>query len=325
MHLVSYISESIWQMGSDNNSTTDISALLHIGNVKQAYRRTNIVNYTLQMLTQNAMCTGLDYMEEKLSHLALPHWYNINSTEVFDPLSATYKWQNTCGAHLLLLQYCQEKSFFRPILPQVHWLRKTHVCGVCSRIKLISLRDASEDFRIPHCGQLFHTPIEGDWWHEFCGLVHGYDQIAFQDSIFIKFQNGLLYYHQSFHCTTSVEHLGLDCKVEYTNANQGIMPESHNIWVQYIDSDLDNIFQDWFFVFLYYTLAGLEHIRLSNCTSAWPSAKWYRPFEYVREVSTMDIMSSSSTICGGDSNKVQLSTWFGWLCWQVHPCCQRDW
>jgi hypothetical protein len=27
------------------------------------------------------------------------------------------------------------------------------------------------------------------------------------------------------------------------DANQGIMPKSHNIWVQYTDSDLDNTFQ----------------------------------------------------------------------------------
>jgi hypothetical protein len=49
-----------------------------------------------------------------------------------------------------------------------------------------------------------------------------------------------------FQNPTSVEHLGLDCIVEYTNANQGIMPESHNIWVQYMQSeenDLDNTFQ----------------------------------------------------------------------------------
>jgi hypothetical protein len=74
----------------------------------------------------------------------------------------------------------------------------------------------------------------------------GYDQNLLLDSIFIKLQNGLLYYCQPFHCPTSVERLGLDCKIEYTNANQGIMPEAHNIWVQYMQSeenDLDNTFQ----------------------------------------------------------------------------------
>jgi len=55
-----------------------------------------------------------------------------------------------------------------------------------------------------------------------------------------------LYYRQQFHNPTSVEHPGLDCKVEYTNANQGIMPEAHNIWVQYTQSeenDLNNTLQ----------------------------------------------------------------------------------
>jgi hypothetical protein len=76
-----------------------------------------------------------------------------------------------------------------------------------------------------------------------CGLVLGYDQNVLLDSIWIKLQNGLSYYRQPFHCPTSFEHQGLDCKVEYTDANQGIMPESHNIWVQYTESDLDNTIQ----------------------------------------------------------------------------------
>jgi hypothetical protein len=53
------------------------------------------------------------------------------------------------------------------------------------------------------------------------------------DSIVIKLQNGLLYYRQPFHNPASVEHLGLDCKVHYTTANQGIMAEALNIWGQY--------------------------------------------------------------------------------------------
>jgi hypothetical protein len=40
-----------------------------------------------------------------------------------------------------------------------------------------------------------------------------------------------------------VERLGLDCKVEYTNANQGTMSESDNIWFQYTECDLNNTFQ----------------------------------------------------------------------------------
>jgi hypothetical protein len=117
---------------------------------------------------------------------------------------------------------------------------------VCRSIKLTSLRVASEDFRIPNFGQVFRVQIDEAWRHEVSGLMLRYDQNVLIDSIFIKLPNGLLYYRQPFHNPTSVERLGLDCKVEYTNANQGIVPEGHNIWVQYTQSeenDLDNTFQ----------------------------------------------------------------------------------
>jgi hypothetical protein len=125
-------------------------------------------------------------------------------------------------------------------------LRATHVREVCRSTKLTSLRDASEDFGIAHFGRLFHAQIEEHWGPEVCGLVLGYDQNVLIDSICIQLQNGLLYYRQPFQNLTSVERLGLDCKVEYTNANQGIMPEAHNIWVKYTQSeenDLDITFQ----------------------------------------------------------------------------------
>ena len=148
-----------------------------------------------------------------------------------------------CRAHLLLLHHCQKEPSFHPISQQGHYLRETHVCCMCRSIKSTSLRDASVDFGIPHVGQLFRTQIEDEWGLEVSGLLLGYDQNVLRDSVFIKLQNGLLYYRQPFQCPTSVERLGLDCKVEYMDANQGIMPESHNIWVPYTGSDLDNTFQ----------------------------------------------------------------------------------
>jgi len=71
VNLVSHILESIRQMGSGDNFTTDISEQLHIGNVKEEYRSTNTVNCIRQMLELNDQFTGLDYMEETLCHLAL--------------------------------------------------------------------------------------------------------------------------------------------------------------------------------------------------------------------------------------------------------------
>jgi hypothetical protein len=233
-------------MGSGDNFTTDISKQLHIANVKEAYRSSNEVNYIQQMLKHNDWCTSLDYMEETLSHRVLEGWYNINSEKVFNLLSATDTRRRTRRAHLLCLETIQDESIICPVSQQVYYLRETHVRGVCRSIKLTSLRDASEDFRIPNFGQLFRAQINEDWGHQVSGLVLEYDQNVLIDSILTKLQNWLFYYRQSFHNPTSVEHLGLDFKVEYTNANQGIMPEAHNIWVQYTQSeenDLDDTVQ----------------------------------------------------------------------------------
>jgi len=86
-------------------------------------------------------------------------------------------------------------------------------------------------------------------------------------------------YNQLFHCAASVEHLGLDCKVEYTNVNLVIMPESHNIWVQYTEVTIITPSKAEFLFFLYYTVAGLGQIISSNVRSTVPQEKWYWTFQ----------------------------------------------
>jgi len=176
-------------------------------------------------------------MEETLSYLALEGWYGVDSAKVLNLLSATNKWRSTHQVHLLRLQTIQDEPIILLGSQQVYYLSETHVRQVCRGIKLTSLRDTSEDFRIPNFGQLFHVQIDEDRGPEVCGLVLGYDLNVLTDSIFIKLQNGLLYYRQPFHNPSSVECLGLDCNVEYTNANKDIMPEAHNISVQYTQSE----------------------------------------------------------------------------------------
>jgi len=247
MYLLSHISQSIRWMGSGDNCTTGISERLHMANLKEAYRSTNKVNYIQQILKHNDWCTGLGHMEETLSYPELQDWYKIDSAKGFNLLSATDKRRITRRAHLLCLQTIQDDPFISPASQQLYYFSETHVCVVCRSILLSSLRDYSEDFGIPNFEQLFHTQIEEDWGQAVIGLLIGYDQNVLLDSIFHKLQNRLLYYRQLFHNPASVERLGFDCKVEYTNANEGIMPESHNIWVQYMQSeenDLDNTFQE---------------------------------------------------------------------------------
>jgi len=180
------------------------------------------------MIKHNNRCTGLDYMEETLSHLALQGWYNIDSAKVLNLLSTTDKLRNTCRARLLRVQHCQEEPFFRPVSQQVHHLRETHVCGV-SNLPHSEMHQKISEFPSLASYSMHKFKRTGD--KRFSGLVLRYDQNVLIDSIFIKLHNGLLYYRQPFHCPTSVEHLGLDWKVEYTNANQGNIPESRSIWV----------------------------------------------------------------------------------------------
>jgi len=217
------------------------------------------------MLKDNDRCTGLDDMEETFSYLALEGWYDVDSAKVFNLLSATDTGRSTRRAHLLRFQSIQDEPIIHPVLQQVYHLREIHVRGVCRNIKLTSLRDASEDFGIPNFGQRFRAQIEEDWGSEVCGLVLTYDQNVLIDSILIKLQNGLLYYRQPYHNPTSVECLGLDCKVEYTHANQGILPEAHDFWVKYTQSeenDLDHTFQGRIpcFAVLYFSWTPSDHI-----------------------------------------------------------------
>jgi len=144
-------------MGSGDNFTTDIPERLHIAIVKEAYRSSDEVNYIRLMLKHNARCTGLAYMEETLSFLALEGWYDIDSAKVLNLLSSTNKWRSTPRCHLLRLQTIQVEPFIRPVSQQVYHFRETSVRVVCRRIQSTSLRDASEYFGIPNSGRLFRA------------------------------------------------------------------------------------------------------------------------------------------------------------------------
>jgi len=108
---------------------------------------------------------------------------------------------------------------------------------------LIVRRDELEHLRNPPFGWLFLAQIDDYWGDEVSRLLLRYYQNVLLESVFIKPANELLYYCQPFHCPTSVERLGLNCNVEYADANQGIIPALHNFCVRYTESDLDNTFQ----------------------------------------------------------------------------------
>jgi hypothetical protein len=71
-------------MASGEKFSCEISEQLLMANMKEAYPSSNKINYISQMLNHNDQCTGLAYMKQILSHLALQGWYNIDSGTDFN-------------------------------------------------------------------------------------------------------------------------------------------------------------------------------------------------------------------------------------------------
>jgi hypothetical protein len=115
MHLVCHIWHSIWQMGLDNNSTTDIAEWLPIGNVQEAYGSIGNVNYIGPMLKHTDWSISPDHVKQTLSYLALQSLYDSDSASVLNLLSTADKWQNTCRGYLLCCKHCQDMPFFYPV------------------------------------------------------------------------------------------------------------------------------------------------------------------------------------------------------------------
>jgi len=275
MNLVTPISELIGRMGPSQSFTTDLSEQLHMGNLKKTEWSANKVQDIWQMLENSGWGIHFGYIVGMLSHLAFQGWYTIDSANNFTVLSATDRWWNSRYAHLSILQHCLHELLYHSISQQAKYMTETHVCGWYSSIKLTAIWDATEDFVISIIGQRFHIRIGDDLGHDICWLVFGYTHNVPLDHMFIGLFKRLLYYCQTFYGSTSVECLGLDCNVEYTNANQGIIYEYHNIWVQYMESDLDNNFHCHVLCFPMVYCSWPLPYQILEFRSAYPPQKWY--------------------------------------------------
>jgi len=91
-------------MGSGDSFTADISELLLVSNMQAVYRPKYTCHYIRQMPKHNDWRTGLDFIEEILSHLTIQGCYDMDSAKVFNLPSACNKWQNTWRTHLSCFQ-----------------------------------------------------------------------------------------------------------------------------------------------------------------------------------------------------------------------------
>ena len=128
-------------MGTTDNFTTDISELLHISNVKAAYRATNWVNFMHQVLAHNDRHTALDYMHLALRSLALKGWYDGDSAAILDLISTAEKrrlttrqaWQNR------VLAKEPEPVFVPDLPPPSQPYRPSRICAQSQTFKRMSL------------------------------------------------------------------------------------------------------------------------------------------------------------------------------------------
>lgn len=84
MLLPTHIPHYVRYLGSPDNFSTDISELLHIENVKEAYQTTNKVNYEKQIMCWNERRLNLVYMDQTLKFLALNRHYIPESARMVD-------------------------------------------------------------------------------------------------------------------------------------------------------------------------------------------------------------------------------------------------
>jgi len=100
------MSDSVRRIDSFNSFNTNISTRLPISDVKVVYSSTHNVDYIWQMLKYNDCCICLDNVEETLLYVAIQDWFDIDSVNVFNLLSAANKWQNSLRPHVLHIHQC---------------------------------------------------------------------------------------------------------------------------------------------------------------------------------------------------------------------------
>jgi len=248
MHMLGHVSNSIRQMGSPDKFSTDISELLHIENVKEAYRTSNRVQYEEQMLWYNDRHTGIAYMVQTLEHLALSGIYDhdtardlgmqtrneiLLSTRVASHRergpemrqhafrASSRPTQNLAPAINLKIQVPERKQ---RVVQLIQWSR---LAERARGIKQLPLSEAADRFSIPDLPVLFRDYVE-----ELCGQrvaerVLGRRE-TYAESTMIEIYNSVANYLQPFQRPLVIERRLLRCTKEAGKKE----PVSHDIWVR---------------------------------------------------------------------------------------------
>ena len=249
MHMLSHAADGIRRMGSPDNFSTDISELLHIESVKEAYRASNRVQFEEQMLWSNDRHTGIAYMVQTLEHLALSGMYDHDTARV---LGMQARCERLLSTRLARLQE-RGRGVHQPVFPgttgrpsqnrapaislqiQVperkqrvdQVIQRTRLVGRARGIKQLSLREGATLFSIPDLAVLFRDYVEELWGQRGAERVLGRRE-TYAGSTMIEIYNSVANYYQPFQRPLEIERRLLRCTKE-TGKNELL---SHDIWVR---------------------------------------------------------------------------------------------
>jgi hypothetical protein len=248
MHMLSHVSSSIRRMGSPDNFSTDISELLHIENVKEAYRASNRVQYVEQMLWYNDRHTGIAYMVQVLEHLALSGMYDHDTARILGMQTRDERLLSTRVARLRGRGRKVDQHTFRTsrrpspnLAPAISLqiqvpernrrvdqvIQRTRLAGRARGIKPLSLSEAATRFSIPDLPVLFRDYVEELWGQRVAERVLGRRE-TYAESTLIEIYNSVANYYQPFQRPLEIERRLLRCTKE-TGKNE---PVCHDIWVR---------------------------------------------------------------------------------------------
>ena len=270
MHLLSHISESIRRMGSPDNFSTDVSELLHVEMVKEAYRSTNRVNFEEQMLWYNDRYTGLAYMIQTLEYLALRGSFDSDTARTLqlssrdEPLRSTRharrrqaaagdasSHSGDAGSHSSdeanLGPRPRSVPRYKPIaVPEARvrpgigeLLRQTVLAGRVQTIKPLSLERAATRFGINDFPAIFRQQIVAIWGPHLTERILGPDE-TFAGNVRIGVYNSVANFYQPFQRPLEVQKRFLRC----VRSGDGKRPAvTHNVWVRVSQDRNQDAFQ----------------------------------------------------------------------------------
>jgi len=248
MDMLGHVSNSISQMGSPDNFSTDISELLHIENIKEAYGTSNRVQYEEEMLWYNDRHTGIAYMVQTLEYLALSRIYDHDTAKVLGMqtqnerlLSTRFARHRKRGPEIRQHAFRASSRPSQDLAPlisltiqvperkqRVDWvIQRTRLAGRARGIKQLSLSKAADRFSIPDLPVPFRDYLEKLGGQRVAERVLGRRE-THAESTLIEIYNSVANYFQPFQRPLEIERRLLRCTKE-VGKNE---PLSQDIWVR---------------------------------------------------------------------------------------------